>query len=109
MSGFPKNFFWGGAVSAHQCEGAYDEDGKGLSIADVMTAGSRTSPRRITAGVLPGERYPNHEGIDAYHRYAEDIELLAELGVNCFRMSIAWSRIFPEGDELTPNEAGLAF
>lgn len=109
MGAFPKEFLWGGASSAHQCEGAYQEGGKGLSIADVMTAGTRTSPRRITDGIQPGERYPNHEGVDFYHRYREDIALLAQMGLKCYRMSIAWTRIFPNGDELTPNEAGLAF
>lgn len=109
MSGFPKKFLWGGAVSAHQCEGAYDVDRKGLSIADVTTAGTRMSPRRITDGVLPDEKYPNHDGIDFYHRYEEDISLLAEMGLKCFRTSIAWTRIFPRGDEKEPNEKGLEF
>jgi len=109
MNAFPKNFLWGGAVSAHQCEGAYDIDGKGLSIADVTTAGSRNCTRQITDGVLDGEDYPNHYGIDFYHQYEEDIKLLAELGLKCFRTSIAWTRIFPQGDEEEPNEAGLAF
>ena len=106
---FPENFLWGGAVSAHQCEGAYQEDGKGLSIADVMTSGTRLEPRKITDGVVEGENYPNHEGIDFYHKYPEDIALLAEMGLKCFRTSIAWTRIFPRGDEKEPNEAGLAF
>ncbi len=109
MERFPQNFLWGGACSAHQCEGAYREGGKGLSIADVMTAGTRQTPREITDGVLPGRSYPNHEGVDFYHRYREDIALLAEMGLNCYRLSIAWTRIFPNGDEETPNEAGLQF
>lgn len=106
---FPADFLWGCAFSAHQCEGAYQEGGKGLSIADIMTAGTREKPRRITDGVLPGESYPNHDGVDFYHRYPEDIALLAEMGVKCLRLSIAWTRIFPHGDEATPNEAGLEF
>lgn len=106
---FPKNFLWGGAVAAHQLEGAWDADGRGPSICDVMTGGSRTEPRRITDGVLSGERYPNHTGIDFYHTYKEDIALFAEMGFKCFRTSISWSRIFPNGDEETPNEAGLQF
>jgi len=106
---FPKNFLWGGAVAAHQLEGAWDADGRGASICDVMTSGSRTEPRRITDGVIPGERYPNHTGIDFYHTYKEDIALFAEMGFKCFRTSISWSRIFPNGDEETPNEAGLRF
>ena len=109
MKNFPKDFLWGCACSAHQCEGAYQEGGKGLSIADVMTAGTRETTRCITDGVLPGESYPNHDGVDFYHRYREDIALLAEMGLNCLRLSIAWTRIFPNGDETEPNEEGLAF
>lgn len=105
----PDGFLWGGAVAAHQVEGAYNVGGKGLSVADVMTAAGNQEERRITAGVQPGEFYPNHEAVDFYHRYPADIKLLAEMGFTCFRTSIAWSRIFPQGDELEPNEAGLAF
>ena len=74
-----------------------------------MTAGAHGVPRRITDGVVPGERYPNHTGIDFYHTYKEDVKLFAELGFKCFRTSISWSRIFPRGDEQQPNEAGLQF
>lgn len=105
----PKDFLWGGAVAAHQLEGAWNEDGKGPSIADVMTGGSHGVLRRITDGVLPGEFYPNHHAIDFYHTFREDIAMLAEMGFKCFRTSIAWTRIFPRGDEETPNEAGLKF
>ena len=103
------SFLWGGAVAANQCEGAYNEDGKGLSVADVLTAGDAHTKRRITDGVVEGEYYPNHEGIDFYHRYKEDIKLFAEMGFKCFRTSIAWSRIFPQGDEPSPNPAGIRF
>ncbi|MDT2738352.1 6-phospho-beta-glucosidase [Enterococcus canintestini] len=106
---FPKDFLWGGAVAAHQLEGAWQAGGKGVSVADVMTVGSPTHYRAITDGVLPNEYYPNHEGIDFYHRYKEDIALFAEMGFKCFRTSIAWTRIFPNGDEAEPNEAGLKF
>ncbi|MGM0138768.1 6-phospho-beta-glucosidase [Enterococcus sp. DIV0755b] len=106
---FPKDFLWGGAVAAHQLEGAWQEGGKGVSVADVMTVGSPTHYRAITKGVLADEYYPNHEGIDFYHRYPEDIKLFAEMGFKCFRTSIAWTRIFPNGDETEPNEAGLQF
>lgn len=105
----PKNFLWGGAVAAHQLEGAWDEDGKGVSVSDVLTAGSSGVLRRITDGVQPGERYPNHDGIDFYHTFREDVALMAELGFKCFRTSIAWTRIFPNGDDPQPNEAGLKF
>lgn len=105
----PSNFMWGGAVAAHQIEGAWNVDGKGLSIMDVATGGSAREPRRFTQTVEPGLYYPNHEAVDFYHRYEEDIALLAELGIRCLRTSIAWSRIYPQGDEAEPNEAGLAF
>jgi 6-phospho-beta-glucosidase len=105
----PKDFLWGGAVAAHQLEGGWDLDGRGPSVSDVLTAGSVSVRRRITDGVLEGEKYPNHKGIDFYHTYRDDIALFAELGFKCFRTSISWSRIFPKGDELEPNEAGLAF
>ena len=104
-----KDFLWGGAVAAHQLEGAWNEDGKGVSVADVMTVGSATQPREITHGVLPEENYPNHEAIDFYHHYKEDIKLMAEMGFKCFRTSIAWTRIFPNGDDAEPNEVGLKF
>jgi len=106
---FPKGFLWGGAVAAHQIEGGWKEGGKGMSVADVMTIGGPGKPREITDGVLPGKVYPNHEAIDFYHHYKEDIALLAKLGFKCFRTSIAWTRIFPNGDEQEPNEAGLQF
>ena len=101
---FPKEFLWGGAVAANQCEGAYNEDGKGLSIQDVMPHGIKTPHTD-----MPTEDNMKLIGIDFYHRYPEDIKLLAQMGFKTFRTSIAWSRIFPQGDELEPNEKGLAF
>ncbi len=101
---FPDGFLWGGATAANQLEGAYDQDGKGLSVQDVM-------PRGIV-GARTAEPTPENlklVGIDHYHRYAEDIALFAEMGFTTYRFSIAWSRIFPRGDEEEPNEAGLAF
>ncbi|MFV0255025.1 MAG: 6-phospho-beta-glucosidase [Erysipelotrichaceae bacterium] len=106
---FPKNFLWGGALAAHQFEGGVLETSKGLSVVDVMTAGAHGVAREITEGIIEGKYYPNHISIDFYHRYKEDIALFAELGFKCFRTSIAWSRIFPQGDEDTPNEEGLQF
>ena len=105
----PDDFLWGGAVAAHQLEGGWDQGGKGPSVADVLTGGAHGVMRRITDGVVEGEFYPNHTAIDFYHTYKEDIALLAEMGFKCFRTSIAWTRIFPRGDELEPNEAGLQF
>lgn len=101
---FPKNFLWGGAVAANQCEGAYNVDGKGLSIQDVMPQGIK-GPRTDK----PTENNMKLEGIDFYHRYKEDIKLFAEMGFKVFRTSIAWSRIYPLGNEEQPNEMGLKF
>lgn len=101
---FPKKFLWGGAVAANQCEGAYNEDGKGLSIQDVLPHGIK-GPRTAA----PTEDNMKLKGIDFYHHYKEDVKLFAEMGFKVFRTSIAWSRIFPKGDETEPNEAGLKF
>ncbi|WP_295829913.1 glycoside hydrolase family 1 protein [uncultured Microbacterium sp.] len=101
---FPDGFLWGGATAANQIEGAYDADGKGLSVQDVMPKG--------ISGPRSAEPTPDNlklVGIDHYHRFAEDIALFAEMGFGVYRFSIAWSRIFPKGDETEPNEAGLAF
>ncbi|RRZ90283.1 6-phospho-beta-glucosidase [Erwinia sp. 198] len=105
----PADFLWGGAVAAHQVEGGWQEGGKGPSIVDVLTGGSHGVDREITDGVMAGKNYPNHLATDFYHRYREDIALFAEMGFKCFRTSIAWTRIFPQGDEAEPNEAGLKF
>ncbi|MEI2264903.1 6-phospho-beta-glucosidase [Erwinia sp. CGal63] len=105
----PADFLWGGAVAAHQVEGGWQEGGKGPSIVDVLTGGSHGVDREITDGVIEGKNYPNHLATDFYHHYKEDIALFAEMGFKCFRTSIAWTRIFPKGDELEPNEAGLKF
>lgn len=100
---FPVNFLWGGATAANQCEGAYNEDGKGLSIQDVLPHGFGARTEKPTADNL------KLKGIDHYHRYKEDIALFGEMGFKVYRFSIAWSRIFPSGEEETPNEAGLLF
>ena len=104
MIKFPKNFLWGGATAANQFEGAYNEDGKGLSIQDVMPRGITGAPTEE-----PTEDNMKLVGIDFYHRYKEDIKLFAEMGFKTFRLSIAWSRIFPNGDDKEPNEKGLEF
>ena len=111
--GFPKDFLWGGSTAANQCEGGYDEDGRGLANVDVCPAGSDR------VAVITGELkmldfdnehvYPAKLGIDFYHNYKEDIKLFAEMGFKVYRMSIAWSRIFSNGDEIEPNEKGLQF
>lgn len=104
-----ENFLWGGATAANQYEGAYLEDGKGLSIADVEKGARHGVPREVHDSVKEGNYYPSHEGVDFYHRYKEDIALFAEMGFTAFRMSINWPRIFPNGDEPEPNEEGLKF
>ncbi|MEQ9928441.1 6-phospho-beta-glucosidase [Pectobacterium parvum] len=105
----PKDFLWGGAVAAHQVEGGWDQGGKGVSICDVLSGGAHGVDRVITDGVQPGVSYPNHQAVEFYSHYKQDIALFAEMGFKCFRTSIAWTRIFPNGDELEPNEAGLQF
>lgn len=113
MKQVAKNFLWGGATAANQFEGGYQEGGKGLSIADVMPGGKDRMriihDPSFDFALHEDYTYPNHEGIDFYHRYKEDIALFKEMGFKTFRMSIAWSRIFPNGDEVEPNEEGLQF
>ncbi|MGD8192038.1 6-phospho-beta-glucosidase [Brevibacillus ginsengisoli] len=110
---FPKDFLWGGAIAANQAEGAYLEDGKGLTIVDLLPSGQMR--RSMMKGAVPaltpleGQFYPSHEAIDFYHRYQEDIALFAEMGFKALRVSIAWARIFPTGEDEKPNEAGLKF
>ncbi|MED1436691.1 6-phospho-beta-glucosidase BglA [Bacillus mycoides] len=109
MKTMPKKFLWGGALAAHQFEGGWNQGNKGPSVVDVLTAGEHGVPRQITDTVEPNTFYPNHEAIDFYHRYKEDIALFGEMGLKCLRTSIGWSRIFPNGDETEPNEEGLQF
>lgn len=129
---FPKNFYWGGAIAANQAEGAWDVGGKGMTSSDTATAGTVNTPRYTTYQlpdgtigrvpyfgasvpegakqvVVEGEYYPYHEAIDFYHHYKEDIALFAQMGFKMFRMSIAWSRIYPKGIETEPNQEGLDF
>ena len=106
---FPENFLWGGAVAANQCEGGYLEDGKGLSVPDMLLGGDVNTPRTFLPKTDPNAFYPSHEAVDMYHHYEEDIKLFAEMGWTVFRLSINWGRIFPNGDDAEPNEAGLAF
>lgn len=106
---FPKNFLWGGATSAAQIEGAYNKDGKGLSTADLMTLAEEGSPREITDTVEEERFYPTHQAINHYDHFEEDIALFAEMGFKVYRLSFAWTRIFPNGYDAEPNEKGLAF
>lgn len=129
---FDKDFLWGGATAANQYEGGWQEGKKGISTADCCTRGSKTEPRKVTYktkdgnikadnlfgveinddvefGCFEGYDYPSHRASDFYNHYKEDIALMAEMGFKCYRMSIAWTRIFPNGDEEEPNEEGLKF
>ena len=106
---FREDFYWGGATAANQLEGGWQEGGKGVSCPDVCTGGSATVSKRITPVLEEGTFYPSHDAIDHYHRFKEDIALFAEMGFKMYRFSIAWTRIFPNGDEETPNEEGLKF
>lgn len=118
--GFPEDFLWGGAVAANQCEGAYLEGGKGLCVADILKvqdqgdlkkkSNKETTIADIEFALQDQEGYyPKRYGIDFYHTYKEDLKLLAETGMNTFRTSINWARIFPNGDDEMPNEEGLQF
>jgi 6-phospho-beta-glucosidase len=106
---FRADFLWGGATAANQLEGAWDVDGKGVSVPDMCTNGTKDRPKEITSVIEEGRLYPSHEAIDFYHHYAEDIKLFAEMGFKVFRFSVAWTRIFPTGMEEKPNEKGLEY
>lgn len=119
---FPKGFFWGGALAANQCEGAWNVDGKGPSVADVATYKPNTDVKDYAAHNAMSDdliqaamadpsdaAYPKRRGIDFYHHYKEDLALFAEMGFTMLRVSIAWTRIFPTGEEAEPNEKGLQF
>ncbi|MGM9912748.1 6-phospho-beta-glucosidase [Floccifex sp.] len=111
--GFRKDFLWGGATAANQCEGAYNVGGRGLANVDVCPHGPDRFPvmlgKKHITEIDSEHNFPALEAIDFYHHYKEDIKLFAEMGFKTFRLSIAWSRIFPLGDEETPNEEGLQF
>jgi len=119
---FPEGFLWGGATAANQVEGGWNEGGKGISVSDCARAHFDTdvtnykahnavTSQDIEAALATDDEvyYPKRHGSDFYHHYKEDIRLFAEMGFKVYRLSIAWSRIFPNGDEETPNEEGLKF
>ena len=132
---FPEGFLWGGATADFQYEGGFGEGGRGLLSHDYETNGNQETPRHHTLRMPDGsivkprssffyadpvpkeaepvflddEYYPSHQAVDFYHHYKEDIELMAGMGFNVYRFSICWSRIYPDGDEETPNEEGLKF
>lgn len=117
-----KDFLWGGAISANQVEGAWNIDGKGMSVADVATFKPHVdvtdykAHNTVTSEMIAQARkdseikwYPKRRGIDFYHKYKEDIQLFAEMGFKALRISIAWTRLFPDGEETEVNGAGIAF
>ena len=106
---FPKGFLWGGATAANQFEGGWNEGGKGPGVPDHIRGGTVSAPRLWDKEIDPNVYYPSHQAVDFYHFYKEDIALYGEMGFNCFRLSINWSRIYPNGDELEPNKEGLEF
>lgn len=109
----PEGFLWGGATAANQCEGGYKEGGKGIGVVDTIPWGPdrmKVMRGEMDPSELPADSYyPSHESIDMYHRWREDFQLFKELGFKCYRFSIAWSRIFPNGNEKEPCEAGLKY
>lgn len=112
VMGFKKGFLWGGATAANQLEGGWNEGGRGLANVDLMPHGQD----RYVIGTgkkwidhVDDHYFPSHKAVDFYHHYKEDIALMAEMGFKVFRLSIAWTRIFPKGDEQSPNEEGLKF
>ena len=109
MRNFRKGFLWGGAIAANQYEGGYLEGGKGLSVPDMLLGGDVNTPRTFLPITDPTAFYPSHMATDGYHHFKEDIALFAEMGWKCFRMSINWARIFPNGDDEQPNEEGLKY
>lgn len=119
-TGFPDDFLWGGAIAANQAEGAWNEDGKGISIADIeelpieysrtKVVGFKHTHKDIEEACKDTTKYyPRRKGIDFYHTYKQDLALMKEMGFRCFRTSFNWTRIFPKGDEEIPNEKGLQF
>ncbi len=113
MGRLPEGFLWGGATAANQCEGGYDKGGRGLANVDLIPAGPDRRP--VMQGIRKmleceeGYFYPGHEAIDMYSHFKEDIALFAEMGFKCYRLSIAWTRIYPNGFDEEPNEEGLRF
>lgn len=120
LKGFPKNFLWGGALAANQCEGAWDEDGKGISMADIKPKPEVIDVKKFNGYDLTKQEildllrnenryFPRRSAIDFYHQYKKDLKLFQEMGFKCLRVSVAWTRIFPNGDEKEPNLKGIRF
>ncbi|MFS0924607.1 glycoside hydrolase family 1 protein [Enterococcus casseliflavus] len=103
------NFLWGASTAANQIEGAWNQDGKGVSVIDTIATDLEKGTRIEVASAFEDAYYSSHEAVDFYHHYKEDIALMAEMGLKAYRMSIAWTRIYPNGIEEEPNEKGLQF
>lgn len=102
-----KNFFWGASTAANQIEGSYITDGKRPSVIDYLYTGEIF--REFDEEILGHEYYSSHNAIKHYENMESDIKLFAEMGINSYRMSIAWTRIYPTGYEEQPNKKGLEF
>jgi len=124
MRKFPKEFLWGGAIASSQADGAWNEGNKGLDTQDLRYFDSNwenemrqenrninmTSKRFLDAiNADDPAKYPFRRGIDFYHTWKEDLKLFHQLGMQIFRTSINWARIYPNGDELEPNKQGIQF
>lgn len=109
MNKFKEDFLWGSAIAANQCEGAWNVDGKGDTIMDHITSGTKDKLRMFTDEFKEDYYYPTHDGVDFYYKYKEDIKLMGEMGLKSLRLSIAWARIYPKGIEEKPNQKGLDF
>lgn len=120
---FPVDFLWGGATAAHQIEGGFLKGGKGVDTSDCRLTSSKYGPEQLNRAMKletrsmyeeakisdSVENYPFRWGSDHYNHWKEDIDLLAEMGLKIYRLSISWARIFPNGDDEIPNEEGLQF
>lgn len=108
-----KDFLWGGATAANQCEGGWQEGGRGAALVDVIPYGENrmsVMEGHMDYRELPEDSvYPGREAVDLYGHYKEDIALFAEMGFKCYRFSFSWSRIFPTGEETKPSEEGLKY
>lgn len=106
---FPKDFLWGASTAANQIEGAWQEDGKGISVIDTLASDLKKGVREEEDSPFENKYYSSHKAIDFYHHYQEDIKMMADMGLKAYRMSIAWTRIYPNGNDVTPNQKGLTF
>lgn len=106
LNNLSDDFLWGASTAANQIEGAWDEDGKGISVIDTIATDFSKGIRKEVKSAFEPEYYSSHQAVDFYHHYQDDIKMMGEMGLKAYRMSIAWTRIYPRGDEDQPNEAG---